>query len=88
MCLKHDSCYYMDEAKLVIIYFYIDIDECSRSPEICNTTLKYCNNTVGGYTCNCTTGYAIDINDTCKGNRKYPPKYYVHYIYIVILMNS
>ena len=44
---------------------YIDIDECSTNTSNCN---QLCNNTVGGYTCGCNTGYKLaSDNRTCSG---------------------
>ncbi|KAL3837565.1 hypothetical protein ACJMK2_022913 [Sinanodonta woodiana] len=42
----------------------LDVDECSQNPNICNSTLKTCLNTIGSYTCNCVPGYQ-NITNTC-----------------------
>ena len=42
-----------------------DIDECSNSTLNCT---QLCNNTRGGYTCGCITGYKLaSDNRTCFG---------------------
>ena len=52
----------------LIIYLspiYIDIDECTEKANNCS---DICLNTVGGYTCQCQSGYTLDSdNDTCIG---------------------
>ncbi len=41
-----------------------DIDECSRGIYFCGTHSQ-CNNIIGGYTCNCSQGFAGSFN--CEG---------------------
>jgi hypothetical protein len=46
-------------------YFFIqilDVNECSNTPGICATldTKATCKNTIGSYSCNCSSGYTMD----------------------------
>ena len=38
---------------------YVDINECDDDPEICGMNAN-CTNTVGSYTCSCSSGYTGD----------------------------
>ena len=40
--------------------YIVDIDECTATTDDCDTSLASCTNTVGSYTCICTTGYEGD----------------------------
>ena len=51
------------------ILFFLDIDECSASPSVCDIN-AICSNTRGSYNCICRAGYSGD-GKTCKGRRKY-----------------
>ena len=37
-----------------------DIDECALNPNLC-PTLRQCENTPGGYECNCIAGYQENV---------------------------
>ena len=44
---------------------YIDIDECSDETDNCT---QICNNVDGGFTCDCNTGFELDVDGaTCNG---------------------
>ena len=44
---------------------YIDIDECSMSPNPCG---QICTNNEGSFVCSCNNGYVLDDNQTsCNG---------------------
>ena len=58
---------------MIIIQLYLglifccesDIDECQEGYHLCNQT---CKNTVGSYTCQCSDGYSLGIDETsCFG---------------------
>ena len=45
--------------------FCSDVDECASGVSRCTQT---CLNTIGSYTCSCTTGYRLDRDGyTCNG---------------------
>ena len=47
-----------------------DVNECEVTPNICGEN-KTCENTIGGYQCNCKTGYRSiydGYNIECEGN--------------------
>ena len=47
------------------VIFLSDIDECTFNMKKCN---QRCNNTIGGYSCSCVPGFALDSNGfTCNG---------------------
>ena len=48
-----------------IIYFNVDIDECTNNTGNCTQT---CTNTEGSFTCGCDDGYILDRDGTtCNG---------------------
>ena len=48
-----------------LLYFHIDIDECSAETDDCD---QICTNTAGSYTCSCNSGYISgDGGRTCNG---------------------
>lgn len=52
---------------MFVIYLSVaDIDECALDNDTCHDTLATCTNTVGGYTCECNTGYEGN-GITCSG---------------------
>ena len=51
------------------ILFFLDIDECSASPSVCDVN-AICSNTRGSYHCICQAEYSGD-GKTCQGRRKY-----------------
>ena len=51
------------------ILFFLDIDECSASPSVCDVK-AICSNTRGSYHCICQAGYSGD-GKTYQGRRKY-----------------
>ena len=45
--------------------FHPDTDECSDETDDCS---QICTNTVGGFTCDCNTGFVLDSDGaTCNG---------------------
>ena len=48
------------------ILFFLDTDECSASPSVCDINAN-CSNTRGSYYCTCKAGYTGD-GKTCQGN--------------------
>jgi len=42
---------------LTIFLIFSDVDECSDMTYTCSQT---CDNTIGGYLCNCTEGFELD----------------------------
>lgn len=47
-----------------IYYLILDIDECATNTSRCN---QICDNTLGGYSCSCRTGYQLSGYFTCVG---------------------
>lgn len=46
---------------------FSDIDECATGRHSCFPTTEICKNTLGGYTCNCASGYRRDhVTKTCE----------------------
>ena len=45
--------------------WFVDIDECATNKDNCDDNAQ-CDNTVGGFTCRCNTGYSGD-GVTCAG---------------------
>ena len=67
-----DGEYYMKHNMYVQNHPYItnhlDIDECSDGTHNCTQT---CTNTVGSFTCGCSSGYELDVDGTtCNGMYK------------------
>ena len=58
----------MGTHKYIIILYtfvYLDIDECSDGTDDCSQT---CTNTDGSFTCECNSGYLLDVDGTsCNG---------------------
>ena len=54
--------------ELQCFWFFLDIDECSASPPVCDVNAN-CSNTRGSYICTCKAGYNGD-GKTCGGRRK------------------
>ena len=52
-----------------LMLFFLDIDECSTSPSVCDMNAN-CSNTRGSYHCTCKAGYTGD-GKTCQGRRKF-----------------
>ena len=53
---------------MVLLYFYLEIDECSEGLFNCN---QICNNIIGGYYCTCYNGFELLYdNHTCQGKLK------------------
>ena len=48
-----------------VIYFNVDIDECTNNTDNCNQTFT---NTEGSFTCGCNGGYELNSDGTtCNG---------------------
>ena len=47
-------------------YITVDVDEC-EDPGICGDN-SYCVNSVGSYSCPCSSGYKKTSVNTCQGN--------------------
>ncbi|XP_072945783.1 uncharacterized protein [Epargyreus clarus] len=46
-----------------------DIDECATNLHVCSTVTEVCRNTMGGYVCDCATGFRRDLsNGNCVFN--------------------
>ena len=54
--------------KWTSVLFFLDIDECSASPSVCDINAK-CSNTRGSYYCTCNSGFTGD-GKNCQGRRK------------------
>ena len=52
-----------------LVLFFLDIDECSASPSVCDINAK-CSNTRGSYYCTCKPGFTGD-GKYCQGWGKY-----------------
>lgn len=70
-CYKHVQMYFVFSSLssffFKFLYFlYTDINECTTGSALCN---QGCTNTVGSYTCYCSTGYSLDTDQfTCTGS--------------------
>lgn len=54
-----------------IMYFFKDVDECSDSDGLCGFNAS-CNNTLGGFRCDCDLGYHHSASSTsCEGKDKW-----------------
>ncbi len=51
-----------------VVYFPIDIDECSASVPVCDVNAN-CQNSDGSYSCSCKAGFTGD-GKTCAGKRQ------------------
>ena len=51
--------------KILLCYFYSDVDECTASSPVCDVNAQ-CLNTRGSYSCRCKVGYS-GRGKTCKG---------------------
>ena len=51
------------------ILFFLDTDECSASPSVCDINAN-CSNTRGSYYCTCKTGFTGD-GKNCQGMGNY-----------------
>ena len=56
---------FIDEGNLRVA-FLLDIDECALTPEKCDRNAD-CVNTVGSFTCRCSSGYSGDGIVNCNG---------------------
>ena len=63
------QCFRYLSADLMLIWFFLDTDECSVSPSVCDTNAN-CSNTRGSYYCTCKAGFSGD-GKNCQGRRKY-----------------
>ena len=53
---------------LALVFFLVDIDECSRGVHHCQHN---CLNTPGSYRCNCRAGFdLLQDGGSCKGTRQ------------------
>lgn len=60
---------------LLILYFYLDIDECETNPNICDG--GQCTNIPGEYRCLCYDGYMASLDmKSCLGQLQF----HIHYI--------
>ena len=57
----------------ITLIYYIDIDECSNP--VWNECEQTCQNTIGGYTCGCRTGFTKHNDTNCNGNKA---KHYIN----------
>ena len=47
---------------------FLDTDECSASPSVCDSDNGVCMNSAGSYNCSCNPGYELsNDNITCNG---------------------
>ena len=66
MCSHNLKHYEVYEGIFLIIFLYLDVDEC------CNLALNtcrqhICKNTIGSYYCECNQGYSLQTdNRTCE----------------------
>ena len=52
-----------------LVLFFLDIDECSASPSVCDINAN-CSNTRGSYYCTCKPGLTGD-GKNCQGRGNY-----------------
>ena len=52
-----------------LVLFFLDIDECSASPSVCDINAN-CSNTRGSYYCTCKPGFTGD-GKNCQGRGNY-----------------
>ena len=49
-------------------FFFLDTDECSAMPSVCDSDNGVCMNLDGSYNCSCNPGYELgNDNFTCNG---------------------
>ena len=54
-------------SQILILFLFLDIDECSRGQYSCGANMK-CNNVPGNYSCNCLNGFELAaVGNYCKG---------------------
>ena len=53
---------------ILLLFLFIDIDECATDADNCDDTNGICTNTEGSFTCACNTGFNGD-GVTCSGNQ-------------------
>lgn len=54
-----------------------DLNECNGTTAVCNDNIESCENTEGGYKCNCLPGYR-KVDGVCRGKHVHPVDPYVH----------
>ena len=52
---------------IIICFLNLDADECTSGTDLCQAP-AVCRNTVGGYVCDCPSGYVSNSSFTCGGN--------------------
>ena len=51
-----------------MFFFFLDTDECSEIPPVCDSENGVCRNLAGSYNCSCNPGYELgNDNFTCNG---------------------
>ena len=55
-------------SEIVLKYncFIVDLNECNATGAVCNIQTESCENTEGGYLCNCMPGYR-KVDGVCRG---------------------
>ena len=52
-------------------FFFLDTNECSAMPSVCDSENGVCMNLAGSYNCSCNPGYELgNDNFTCNGKDK------------------
>ena len=52
-------------------FLLLDNNECDKGTHDCSPTTQTCMNTIGSFTCECRSGYKLDVNGTtCIGMYK------------------
>ena len=68
---KVDSSRTLESSLMLWVYiclFFLDTDECSAIPSVCDSDNGVCMNSAGSYNCLCNPGYELgNDNLTCNG---------------------
>ena len=63
------------------ISIHVDVDECADGTHDCSPITQTCINTIGSFTCECSSGYELDGDGTtCNGMYKHLVLFWLYHI--------